>query len=73
MRQLPILAVLLAASLALQAGAQCEPPNAPAKEQLANDPKLLLEVAAKKMKWNEPAEPVRIVGEDWRAKAGRRS
>ena len=62
MRQLPILAVLLAASLALQAGAQCGPPNAPAQEQLANDPKLLLEVAAKKMKWNEPAEPVRIVG-----------
>jgi metallo-beta-lactamase class B len=62
MKKLWIIAVSLAASLALPAGAQDLPPNAPTKEQLAKNNKLFIELATKYLKWDEPAEPVRIVG-----------
>jgi len=42
--------------------AQTLPPNLPTKEQLANDNSLFLALAKKALKWEEPAEPVRIVG-----------
>jgi len=38
------------------------PPNLPTKEQLANDNNLFLSFARKALKWEEPAEPVKIVG-----------
>jgi metallo-beta-lactamase class B len=42
--------------------AQALPPNLPTKEQLANDNNLFIGLAKKALKWEEPAEPVRIVG-----------
>jgi metallo-beta-lactamase class B len=36
--------------------------NLPTKEQLANDNKLFISLASKALKWEEPEEPVRIVG-----------
>ena len=42
--------------------AQTLPPHLPTKEQLANDNNLFITLAAKALKWEEPAEPVRIVG-----------
>ncbi|WP_298241065.1 MBL fold metallo-hydrolase [uncultured Bradyrhizobium sp.] len=42
--------------------AQTLPPNLPTKEQLAKDNSLFLALAKKALKWEEPAEPVRIVG-----------
>ncbi len=43
--------------------AQTLPPsNLPTKEQLANDNNLFISLAKKVLKWEEPAEPVRIVG-----------
>ncbi|MDA9421449.1 beta-lactamase [Bradyrhizobium sp. CCBAU 53380] len=50
---------VLAASPAM---AQTLPPNLPTKEQLANDNSLFLALAKKALKWEEPVEPVRIVG-----------
>lgn len=41
---------------------QTPPPNLPTKEQLANDNNLFISLAKKVLKWEEPAEPVRIVG-----------
>jgi metallo-beta-lactamase class B len=49
-------------TLAGPAAAQTLPPNAPSKEQLANDNNLFISLAKKVLKWEEPAEPVRIVG-----------
>src|SRR3569832_858027 len=59
-----IVAILGAAAVlaAAQATAQTLPPNLPTKEQLANDNGLFLSLARKALKWEEPAEPVRIVG-----------
>jgi metallo-beta-lactamase class B len=37
-------------------------PQQPTKEDLANNPPLFLELARKALKWDEPAEPVKIVG-----------
>src|SRR6188768_2751615 len=51
--------------LAPQAQAQGLPqelPNRPTKEQLANDNNLFMALAKKVLKWEEPEEPVRIVG-----------
>ena len=51
--------------LTVQARSQGSPPelqNRPTKEQLANDNNLFLAIAKKALKWEEPAEPVRIVG-----------
>jgi metallo-beta-lactamase class B len=42
--------------------AQALPPNLPTKEQLANDNNLFIALAKKVLRWEEPAEPVRIVG-----------
>jgi metallo-beta-lactamase class B len=47
---------------ALTARAQSRPPDAPTEEQLANDNKLFISLAKQALKWEEPAEPVRIVG-----------
>ncbi|MGL9618469.1 subclass B3 metallo-beta-lactamase [Bradyrhizobium sp. U531] len=41
---------------------QTLPSHLPTKEQLANDNNLFITLAAKALKWEEPAEPVRIVG-----------
>ena len=46
----------------VSANTQELPKNAPTKEQLANDNKLFMTVANKALKWDEPAEPVKIVG-----------
>lgn len=48
-------------ALAWPAAAQT-PPNMPSIEQLANDNHLFLSLARKVLKWEEPAEPLRIVG-----------
>ncbi|MFO1111346.1 MAG: subclass B3 metallo-beta-lactamase [Bradyrhizobium sp.] len=48
--------------LAAAVAAQTPPPNMPTKEQLANDNNLFISLAKKALKWEEPAEPVRIVG-----------
>jgi metallo-beta-lactamase class B len=55
-----VAAVLL--SLATVAHAQVLPPNVPTKEQLANDNNLFLSLARKVLKWEEPEEPIKIVG-----------
>lgn len=52
----------LALGLVFAAGAQDPPSKAPTKEQLANDNKLFLELATRHLKWDEPAEPIHIVG-----------
>jgi metallo-beta-lactamase class B len=62
MNRLSIISGALAASFMLSASAQDLPPSAPTKEQLANDNKLFIELATKYLKWDEPAEPIRIVG-----------
>lgn len=41
---------------------QTLPPNLPTKEQLANDNNLFISLAKKALKWEEPADPVRIAG-----------
>lgn len=43
-------------------GLPAELPNRPTKEQLANDNNLFITLAKKVLKWEDPAEPVRIVG-----------
>jgi metallo-beta-lactamase class B len=62
MNKLWIIALSLATSLVLPAGAQDLPKSAPTKEQLANDNKLFISLATKALKWEEPAEPIKIVG-----------
>jgi metallo-beta-lactamase class B len=56
-----ILACMLLLS-GVTALAQDLPSNLPTKEQLAKDNRLFLELAGKHLKWDEPAEPVRVVG-----------
>ncbi|HEY6644380.1 subclass B3 metallo-beta-lactamase [Povalibacter sp.] len=41
---------------------QGQPSKLPTREQLANDDKLFLSTLGKTLKWEEPAEPVRIAG-----------
>jgi len=57
-------AILCAATLltTTHVMAQALPPNLPTKEQLANDNNLFITLAKKALKWEEPTEPVRIVG-----------
>jgi metallo-beta-lactamase class B len=62
MKQPSMVGLSLAGALVLSVGAQELPPNVPTKEQLASNNKLFLELATKHLKWDEPAEPVRIVG-----------
>jgi metallo-beta-lactamase class B len=52
----------IAAVLCTYVAAQEQPSNAPTKEQLANDNKLFVTLAGRTLKWEEPAEPTRIVG-----------
>ena len=54
--------VATAALVATAVHPQALPPNMPTKEQLANDNELFLSIARKALKWEEPAEPTRIVG-----------
>jgi len=54
-------AASLVMNIPLQIHAQT-PPSTPTKEQLANDNKLFISLAKKALKWEEPEEPVRIVG-----------
>jgi metallo-beta-lactamase class B len=56
-----MLAPTLLLALAWPAAAQT-PPDMPSREQLANDNHLFLSLARKALKWEEPAEPLRIVG-----------
>lgn len=60
--RLGLLVAVCCAGLAGQADAQTLPPNVPTKEQLANDNNLFISLARKYLKWEEPTEPVRIVG-----------
>jgi metallo-beta-lactamase class B len=41
---------------------QTLPPDLPTKEQLANDNNLFISLAKRALKWEEPEEPIRIVG-----------
>jgi metallo-beta-lactamase class B len=54
-----LLAAAVFASAALAQGAA---PGTPTTEQLAKDNRLFLETAAKAMRWDEPADPIRIAG-----------
>jgi metallo-beta-lactamase class B len=47
---------------AISANAQTLPPNLPTKEDLAKDNNLFLSLARKVLKWEEPTEPIKIVG-----------
>jgi metallo-beta-lactamase class B len=58
--QVTCMAVVL--GVATQAFAQTLPSNLPTKEQLANDNNLFMALAKKTLKWEEPAEPAKIVG-----------
>ena len=58
--QVTCMAVVL--GVATQAFAQALPPNLPTKEQLASDNNLFIALAKKALKWEEPAEPAKIVG-----------
>jgi metallo-beta-lactamase class B len=62
MNKLSIIAGSLAISLVVPAGAPSLPRNVPTKEQLANDNKLFISLAIKALKWEEPAEPIKIAG-----------
>jgi hypothetical protein len=55
-----LLAVLFGPGLPVYA--QTLPPNVPTKEQLAKDNNLFLSLARKVLKWDEPTEPIKIVG-----------
>jgi metallo-beta-lactamase class B len=57
-----LLSAILLFGLPAQSNSQALPPNLPTKEQLANDNNLFIALAKKYLKWEEPAEPVRIVG-----------
>ncbi len=61
---LSTLAAVLIMSLGLgeSTTAQNLPPNLPTKEQLANDNNLFISLAKKFLKWEDPADPARILG-----------
>jgi metallo-beta-lactamase class B len=48
--------------LSVPASAQTLPKDLPTKEQLANDNNLFMALAKKALKWEEPEEPIRILG-----------
>lgn len=56
------LSLALLFGLGAQIHAQNLPPNVPSKEQLAHDNNLFLSFARKVLKWEEPEEPVKIIG-----------
>jgi metallo-beta-lactamase class B len=47
---------------AMQSNSQTLPPNLPTKEDLAKDNNLFLKLARKALKWDEPTDPIKIVG-----------
>ncbi|SIR53304.1 subclass B3 metallo-beta-lactamase [Bosea sp. TND4EK4] len=57
-----VAASTLLSALAFPATAQTLPQTLPSKEQLANDNKLFVFWANKALKWEEPTEPVGIIG-----------
>jgi len=52
----------LAIGLSHTCAAQTLPSNVPTKEQLAKDNNLFLSLARKALKWDEPTDPIKIVG-----------
>src|SRR5688572_25199756 len=54
--------LLLCAALMVSASTRAFGQGVPSREELANNPPLFLEVARKALKWDEPAEPTKIVG-----------
>ena len=56
------LSLALLFGLGAQIHAQNLPQNVPSKEQLAHDNNLFLSLARKVLKWEEPEEPVKIIG-----------
>ena len=53
--------VILAIAVA-QAAAQESPEKLPTKEDLANNNKFFIELGTKYLHWDEPTEPIHIVG-----------
>ena len=53
---------LLSGALLLGVAMQTHSQTLPTKEQLANDNNLFLSLARKALKWEEPADPLRIIG-----------
>jgi metallo-beta-lactamase class B len=62
MAGLSLVGTMLLLGLVTQTTAQTLPPNLPTKEQLANDNNLFLSLARKALKWEDPEEPVKIIG-----------
>jgi metallo-beta-lactamase class B len=62
MRRLHTLPILLAAAAVLGLSAARLLAAPPTAEELAKDPALFLESARKALRWDEPAEPARLVG-----------
>lgn len=58
----PVLVSALVLGAALPAAAQALPENMPTQEQLANDNNLFMSIARKALKWEEPDEPLQIIG-----------
>lgn len=56
------LVTVVALGLSLASIAQEAPQKLPTKEDLAKDNKLFITLASKALKWDEPAEPIKIVG-----------
>jgi metallo-beta-lactamase class B len=59
---LSLLAATLVADVADETAAQSPPADLPTKEELAKDNNLFLTLARKAFKWDEPADPIHIVG-----------
>jgi metallo-beta-lactamase class B len=57
-----IIAAAVVLGLCGKSAAQTLPPDVPSKEQLANDNNLFLSLARKALRWEEPEEPVHILG-----------
>lgn len=55
-------AAILLSVAAQPVSSQAPPANPPTKEQLANDNNLFISLAKKVLHWEDPADPVRIVG-----------
>lgn len=58
----PLLAAGCALGLLLPAAAPAQPKAPPTPEELAKDPALFLGTARKALKWDEPAEPAKVLG-----------
>ena len=62
MKTISVIVLSCVAILAMQASAQEAPAKLPTKEDLANNNKLFLELASKYLHWDEPTDPIHIVG-----------